>query len=557
MKDESTIQQETVSADSTDELAQELARREQVLEILRTRKDSADDRTRGRLDRLIEMITRGDAGWTDQQIVRGILRDIKQAETRQKKAQQARDAEMDIDDLVKLYNFHVKASGSAVWYYQNLEPNVYGVRDWVGVRRDALVAAFPQLDTVVRMGDGLEDFNVLKEFNKKLVKAGRRFSKIIQSYHNQTNALNIMHQGFCMPADDGAEDYHWIFDAVLESLSGGAPGTEEFQALQRTIWAKYLHPENIYIPHIVICDVLGRGGKGLTSNTFLRRLFNGKIADNCNIDHIIGKFNAVVAGKALIVVNETNRSRVDSERTKAFLGSPSIPVELKGQDVYYADNTALVIFVTNDINGGVNVGGTLSDNRFSFFRVNQNIYQVCQRYMRERESREMTELEIKQWIEGRGQDAGQVILHDEYEVGRWINAQAAGLGDVTHVEPVHAAEYQRIVDKQRGAWTHTVDSVFEDPAFEYIRFQLLYDMIRYYNRGEMLPGKNRMRDEVERLIRDRGYNIELCDRAHIRTATSQIQRTVWRRQGLGVCTGDESRYGQLNNRDIWEWHWVI
>jgi hypothetical protein len=553
------LDHDNVTTIDADALAAELAFREEVLSILQLRKENSDDRNRGKLDRLMDSVNRGEPGWQDQSIIKGIVRDIKRNQMKIKKAQQTADAEMNVGELITNYNFYIKASGGAAWYYQNPVPNTYGVRDWIALRQDTLKAAFPQLDTVIRMGDGIEDYNSLKEFNKKLVEQGRRFSRVIQSYNDQPNTLNLMHKGFCLPAEDAARDYHWMFDAVFESLSGGAPGSEEFEALQRTIWAKYLHPANTYIPNIVVCDVVGRGGKGLFSNRFLRRLFNGNIADNCNIDHVIGKFNSVVAGKAMIIVNETNRSKVDSERTKAFLGSPSILVEPKGMDVYHADNTALVMFVTNDVNGGVNVGGTKSDNRFSFFNVKHNIYTVCAEYMKRYEDADydsLTELDIKKWIEGTAFDSGQNILHDDYEVGKWICAMTAKHGEVTHVEPHHTAEYQRIVDTQRGAWTRTVEGVFEDPKFEYIRVQLLVELVQHFNRREMLPGKNRMRQEIERLIQDRGFTIEYKDRAKVKGGLhGDVQRTVWRKTDVGVCSGDETCYGVMNDKGIWIWNW--
>jgi hypothetical protein len=545
--------------DSADELVKELELRKEVISILNIRKSTASDAQRGRLDKLVEVVERGDPGWQNQQGVKSVLNDIRRTQSKIQKAQQTADAEMNIKSLITTYNFHIKASGSAVWYYQLPMPNVYGVREWVAIKKETLMSSFPQLDVTIRGGDGVEDYKSLKEFNTKLVEQGRRFTKIIQSYVDEPGALNLMNKTFSAPADDGATDYHWMFDAVFESLSGGLAGSKEFEALQRIIWAKYLHPENIYIPNIVICDVVGRGGKGLFSNRFLRRLFNGNIADNCNIDHVIGKFNSVIAGKAMIIVNETNRSKIDSERTKAFLGSPKIPVEPKGMDIYYADNTGLVMFVTNDINGGVNVGGTKSDNRFSFFNVTESIYSACTRHMTGLEEFEdLSETAIKQWIEGHSFDSGQNILHDEYEVGKWICAMAVKYGDITHVEPHHSDEYRRIVDTQRGAWTQTVEQVFEDPKFKYIRAQLLVDLIRHINRGEMLPGKNRMRQEIERLIRDRGWAVEYKDRANIKNGLEEIQRTVWRHKDLEWKTldGDETRYGALNDRGIWEWHWT-
>jgi hypothetical protein len=74
----------------------------------------------------------------------------------------------------------------------------------------------------------------------------------------------------------------------------------------------------------------------------------------------------------------------------------------------------------------------------------------------------------------------------------------------------------------------------------------------------MLPGKNRMRQEIERLIRDRGWAVEYKDRANIKNGLEEIQRTVWRHKDLEWKTldGDETRYGALNDRGIWEWHWT-
>lgn len=553
---QNNIELDNEVTEAVDELAKELDFRREVIAILTVRKQSANDNQRGKLDRLIDSVTNGDTGWQDQPIVKGIVRDIKRAQNKIQKAQQTADAEMNIKSMISAYNFHVKAGGSAIWYYQPTTANIYGVREWIGIRKDALMAAFPQLDVTIRAGEGQEDYRSIKDFNTQLVEQGRRFTKVIQSYTDQPGALNIMHKGFCAPAEDGATDYHWMFDAIFESISGGLKGSDEFEALQRTVWAKFLHPENTYIPHVVVCDVVGRGGKGLISNRFLRRLFNGNIADNCNIDHVIGKFNSVVAGKAVIIVNETNRSKVDAERTKAFLGSPVIPVEPKGMDIYFADNTALAIFVTNDVNGGVNVGGTKSDNRFSFFNVKESIYAACARHFAAVENQQLNELEIKQWIEGHSFDSGQNILHDEYEVGKWICAMSAKHGDVTHVEPFHQEEYKRIVDTQRGAWTRTVEAVFDDPKFEYIRAQLLVELIRHFNRGEVLPGKNRMRQEIERLIKDRGWDIEYKDRALVKGGLSgNVQRTVWRKTDISVCSGDETCYGQFNDKGIWIWNW--
>lgn len=538
-----------------EEMESELILREEISGILQIRKATAStDSELGKITKALDAVNRGDFTLP---LVRSIAKDIKKQRAAVDKANRVSSTEMSVGEIINTYNFHTQSSGSAVWYYQTADLDMFGNRNWYSIKKDALQTAFPVTDVRIRMGDGVEDYNSLKEFNIQLVKQGRVFNRVIQSYKDESGALNLMNKSFCLPAQDGSTDYHWIFDAVLETVSGGPPGDPEtFEALQRTIFAKYLHPENPYIPNPTIRDVNGRAAKGLMANTFLKRLFNGNIADNCNADHVVGKFNGVIAGKAVVIVNETNRSKIDSERTKAFLGSPRILVENKYQVPYYADNTCLVFFFTNDINGGVNVSGTSSDNRFSFFRVRQNIYKTCVRYFKEREGRDITEREVQDWIEGTDSDSGQIVLFNEEQVGKWICAMLAKHGDVRVVEPVHGAEHRAIIDKQRGAWTKKVEQVFEDPKFNYIRAALLDDLVREFNKGEMLPGRNKMRDEIERLIQDRGYPVEFVQRGVVNTGIkSSRQLPIWRLNTLGAVNEDETEYGHEDNNGRWVWDW--
>jgi hypothetical protein len=535
------------------ELEAELRLREEVLKILTLRKATAESNAeRGRIDKAMEAVEIGDMNMT---MVKAIVRDIKKTQTIIEKASKINASDMTLDDIIKTYNFYVSSSGNAVWYYQAVTADIFGNRSWYSIKRDALQASFPATDVRIRGTPDTPDYDSLKEFNIRLVDQGRVFNRVVQSYRDEAGALNIMNRDFCMPSADGRTDYHWIFDAVIETITGGEAAARE--AMERTIFGKYLHPENPFIPNPTIRDVQGRAGKGLVANTFLKRLFNGNVADNCNADHVIGKFNGVIAGKAVVVVNETNRSKIDSERTKAFLGSPRILVENKYQTPYYADNTCLVFFFTNDPNGGVNVSGTSSDNRFSFFRVKENIYSICQRYFREQESRELTVTEVQDWIEGTDLTSGQVILFNEEQVGRWIRCMIERYGDVRRIEPYHGDEHRAVIDRQRGAWTHTVEQVFEDDNFEYIRAGLLVDLIREYNRGEMLPGRNRMRDEIDRLVQDRGYDVELTQRGRIRTGpATQIQRPIWRRKSVTIPQHDETRYGHEDSNGRWIWTWM-
>jgi len=545
-------------------IERELELRETVLERLQIKKtqalnNGASATEIGKIEKSILQVEQGDL--TGEKMVRDLVKDAVKAAVFQNKQQTKSETEQEIERVIKDYNFYVGSTGNSLWYYQPLLPDQFGNRTWVSIRKDALQANFAITDIYIPMGDGQETYSSFKQFNKMLVDSGRTFTQVIQSYTDQPGCLNIMNSNFCDPAPDGRTDYHWIFDAIIESISGDERnGEKSFVALQQTLWSKYLHPNNPFLPNLFIRDQDGRSGKGLISNTFLRRLFNGKVADNCNTDHVTGKFNSVIAGQAVIVVNETRRDKVDVERMKAFLGSPKILIEAKYQVPYLADNTGLVLSFSNEITGGITLSGTQSDNRYSLFRTSKNIYQTCQRYMLELEQRDLTLEEVKTWIEGKDQDSGQNILFSKEQVGRWINAMLEKWGDITTVKPCHGDEYQSLIDRQRGAWTDTVEQVFTDPDFTFIRAELLERLVREFNRGEMLPGRNRMREETERLVKDRELQVELQERAKIyenQLDKKGYQRTIWKKIPFTVFV-NESLYDtdykymtEENGRVIW------
>jgi len=515
-------------------IERELELRETILEQLKIKKalalKSGSSTEVGKIEKSIQQVEQGDLG--SEKLVKDLVKEAVKAAARENKLQTKSESEQELAKIIDEYNFYMSSTGNAVWFYQPKLPDQFGNRPWVSIKKDALQANFSITDVYIRMGEGQEDYSSFKQFNKMLVEQGRTFTNVIQSYTDQPGCLNIMNSNFCQPEETGRTDYHWIFDAVMESISGDdRDGEKSYLPLQKTLWSKYLHPNNPFLPNLFIRDQEGRAGKGLISNTFLRRLFNGKVADNCNTDHVTGKFNSVIAGQAVIVVNETRRDKVDVERMKAFLGSPKILIEAKYQVPYLADNTGLVMSYSNEITGGITLSGTQSDNRYSLFKTTKNIYQTCQRYMLEYEQQDLTLEEVKTWIEGVGDDSGQNLLFSREQVGRWINAMAAKHGDITAVKPCHGVEYQALIDRQRGSWTQTVEQVFTDPDFTFIRAELLEQLIREKNRGEIVPGRNRMREEILRLIKDRQLPVKLQERAKIyenRLDKIGYQRTVWR-----------------------------
>jgi hypothetical protein len=458
---------------------------------------------------------------------------------------------LDIQEIITTYNIWQTGSGNLSWYLQELHENEFGEREWTCLKKETLQGRFPQLSVHIRGGAGQPDYSSFKEFTEIMVKEDRIFNKLVQSWTKKTGngTLNILFQGFCKPQE--TTDYHWIIDAAFESISGGT-GADKKDHLEDIIWAKFLHPENIFIPSIFLNDE-GSSGKGAFVARFLTRLFGGAVADNCNIEHLTGKFNGVIAGKAIIFINETARDKVDVEKVKSFIGSPTFMVEEKYEKPYACDNTGLVISATNQKTGGITLSGENSDRRYSIFSTKTDIYQVIIKYFLAKEGKTLTRAEATDWLE----ETGQHILHDEVEVGKWIAHKLISRGDIRSVRAIHADEYKHLLNRQRGAWTQTVEQLFNEPGFDYIRAALLRDLVLHYNKGEVIPGRNKMNEEIVRLCKDKGIQVVYHENVTIKNVNGSIQKNCWKvDNGKGTVNEDESKYGEIGSKGFWEWRWI-
>lgn len=464
---------------------------------------------------------------------------------------------LNMQETIDKFNFYMTSTGTLTWYYQPEHVDEYGNRDWRSIKKETLQANFVCTNVHIRGRQGEEDYSSFKEFNKLLVDQGRTFTNVIQSYTRQTSngKLNIMNKKFAEPNANGESDYHWMFDAIFESISGGSVEDKDTgHHLQEIIYAKYLHPDNIFLPAVMINDN-GSSGKGLFGARFLQTLFAGNVADNCNIEHLTGKFNGAIAGKAVIFINETARDKVDVEKVKSFIGSPTFMVEEKFEKPYACDNTGLVISATNQSTGGITLSGENSDRRYSIFSTKSDIYEIVQKFFREKEQKKLSRDEVQDWIESEG----QYLLSNKEQMGKWIWAMYLKHGDIEHVRANKGKAYQHLLDRQRGGWLKTVDDVFNEPGFTYIREQVLRDLIKEMNKSEkFLPGRNLMQEQIEKYIRDKGLGVRLVTRATIHPTVSTgltIQRTIWTGIQGSTVTEDETKYGSVDQNGRWVWKW--
>lgn len=446
-----------------------------------------------------------------------------------------------ISDFITDNNLYQTGSGRISWWKQNDKG------EWLSVYRDTLVGLFPLL----------ADYSTFVDFTKLMNEKERVIDKTVLSWTAKTGnkVLNQLEKRFAEYDQNNSTDYHWMIDAVFKSISGGEQDAVE--NLEKTIYAKHNYPESFMLPNPFFNDN-GETGKSLFVEQFLRTVFGGQIASNANMTHITGTFNKAVSGKAVVFVNETVKESVAVDKLKAFLGSSKIIVEEKFQPMVEADNTALLIGAANDKAGAIMLGGNKADRRFSIFSSKGTLNEIVLSYLVANNVEDFnidSDVEkIRAWIK----DKGQYLLGDTESVSKWLCAMRKKYGDVKNVEPFHGKDYKDMLDRQRPAWLDSVERVFTNQGFSYIRNSTLINLIRHFNQGERnIPGKKRMKDLIDDLIAAKKLNVVFDPVFHCMNNGSFTSATVWRipsaNGGRQAVLGEKLYGHEENNRWIWDW----
>jgi len=311
-------------------------------------------------------------------------------------------------------------------------------------------------------------------------------------FKNGTGTFNLMEKNFCEPSD--SDDVHWFIDFVLANITDD-DGIEGFEAVERTLYAKWLTPENMLLPSINFINHDGNAGKSLYIENFIATLFGADVPANQSgnfssrkIKQLTGRFNSTVAGKAIIFINESFYDPADNDALKDIIGSRSISIELKGKEAFNAPLTALLIFATNKEGGAVMLAGNKVDRRYSLFGTSKNIDAETLKALIERKilPSDAVENDAGNWIK----EIGQTILHDPKEVGKWITRSAGKYGmKGFKVEAFHGVTYDACSEAQEPAWFNTVREVLNNPKFTFIDVNYLVQIVRT-NHEHDLRNKN-------------------------------------------------------------------
>ena len=513
-----------------------------------------------KIEKYIQEVQNDD--YSSPTVVKLTLPFIKEEKTKARLVK-TQESMLSIADMIVKYNMWQVVKGRQLfWFMQREQTDEYGNRGWDSIGKEVLLARFPQLALVIKGNEGSIDYRAFDDFCRAMTDGNRGFFDVVKSFTlpfgKVTNGkLNIMEKNFAKPSEDSSVDYHWFFDLIFASISGGE-GEDKKEALEKLFLAKYQHPENSFLPG-AFCNDAGATFKDLLANKFARGLFGGNILYNGTIEHLLGKYNALIAGVAFIHLSEIKRDKVNIDKLKSIMNAPTIYVEAKYEMPYVADNTGMIYSAGNGYDGNVTVSGTNQDRRLSIFSSTLDGLSLVIEYIATYEGRTVTRAEAEQWVIS----TGQHILSDATQIGKWLSAKINKYGDITYLRPVQGEAYLGMIDKQRASWTSLVETVFEDTDFDYIRVELLKELVQNFNRGGFTPAGRNMILEIEKLIKDRKYNIIKQDYAVITGIGKKMRRDVWRiasdagqrDNSMSQLVEDESNYidHDNNGRQFWTW----
>lgn len=264
--------------------------------------------------------------------------------------------------------------------------------------------------------------------------------------------LNMFRKDHWLQPVDG--DYHEVFDILLRSL--GDNKSENIRHLKEVIAWKYNHPEDYSLPCLVI---FGEGGSG--KNTLVDGVLGAVFGKNQVISisqEEMKNFNGQMAGKMVVMFDESIAAKTDMERFKAILSNKTLNINPKYGKPYTAENMGLYFAGSNGSMGAVYLDRLQSDRRFSILKVTRSIID----HVMDIKSLDRNAA-IEWWMERKD------MLTDKNQVAMWLNHIIEFSNHLKKTpEPLHGEDYQALLQTQAGVIEWIVSAIFEHPEFKFI-----------------------------------------------------------------------------------------
>jgi hypothetical protein len=373
----------------------------------------------------------------------------------------------DIREWLKTRKFNYVLANDRYW----LDKDTH----WIPVSAQTLLRERPTLSSAIE-----------REMLVKVMREDARFfDECTYSYAKvPSDTLNMMRKDFA-PIVEG--DAHWIFDCVIRSVCGGKAAN--IAHVEQLILTKYLHAETTVMPTLVFNDG-GSTGKNVFVSNILGSIF-GKygVADNLSIAAVTGQFNAMLQGRAVWFINETQSGTYSHNKLKQIMGSQTFWIEPKGVNAFEVPMTAWSIISGNGIDGSVLLEGNGTDRRWSIISGGKPLKEHIADVMNSTPDAGLA------WLRAEG----LAILSDRVEAGKWLAALIARHGDVNVSEGHHAEDYATIRDLQRSLHEDIFHQTFGHEDFTCIRTTELFQA--YLEECGKLKRKPQGRNKFHQLAR--------------------------------------------------------
>ena len=313
------------------------------------------------------------------------------------------------------------------------------------IRRSALIQSIPEWS---------DDFSTA--LKTQMAERNSLFTDVTYTFREPPNdCFNLLsRKRWLLPV--GGE-HHPAFDILMQSLGGGK--LYNTQHIEHVICYKYLHPETYTLPTLVIHGE-GGVGKNLLVDIVLNKLFDGQTISALS-RHVVGDFNSLVKGKAVVLINESVAAKTDVSAVKATLGQATVTINEKGIPQYVADNTALYIIAANkNGGGGVYLDRSDADRRYSPIHCpdGKNLpYWVGQHY-------KIDIPEARQWI----RRDGLPIYSNKEQISKWLHYLVQNYSHLPEPSELHGPDFKRMMDRQKPITEQIFESVFFDIHFTHI-----------------------------------------------------------------------------------------
>jgi hypothetical protein len=305
---------------------------------------------------------------------------------------------------------------------------------------------------------GVKGFD--KAFLYVMKESGRNYRDVTHSFTNVDGKLNLLDRDNWITPASG--DHHWFFDCLMTSMGGGKP--ENVEHIERVLAYKFEHPECVRLPALLLHGE-GNIGKNLLVDSIFREVYAGATLA-ANSSDVVGQFNSLVAGKVIVMIDETSPRKMDHDRLKHVLQREILSINTKNLPQYETNNLGLYFLSSNRKRGGIYLDRSQADRRYSVIFIEDGkdlIHWLCLR-------RNWTREQAMDWMD----KIGSLLVRDRTEIAYWLHHLVSKYAEQSRPKALHGTDYERLLGIQQPVEESLIPAVFGDEQFTHIDRRVFY-----------------------------------------------------------------------------------